>query len=51
MQKEYKLGDHIMGMSASQARLLSLTSRLHDLEAQAQGLQYTKLDLVNLKQK
>lgn len=40
-----------MGMSASQARLLSLTSRMHDLEAQAQGIQYSKLDLVNLKQK
>ncbi len=38
-----------MGMSASQARLLSLTSRMHDLEFQAQGLQYSKLDLVNLK--
>ncbi|GEM_PF-4048263 len=38
-----------MGMSASQARLLSLTSRMHDLEYQAQGLQYSKLDLVNLK--
>ena len=39
-----------MGMSASQARLLSLTARMHDLEFQAQGLQYTKLDLVNSKQ-
>ena len=38
-----------MGMSASQARLLSLTSRMHDLEFQAQGLQYSKLDLVDLK--
>ena len=38
-----------MGMSASQARLLSLTARMHDLEFQAQGLQYSKLDLVNLK--
>jgi len=38
-----------MGMSASQARLLSLTSRMHDLEAQAQSIQYSKLDLVNSK--
>ncbi len=38
-----------MGMSASQARLLSLTARMHDLEFQAQGLQYSKLDLVNSK--
>ena len=38
-----------MGMSASQARLLSLTSRMHDLEYQAQGLQYSKLDLANEK--
>lgn len=38
-----------MGMSASQARLLSLTARMHDLEFQAQGLQYSKLDLVDLK--
>ena len=38
-----------MGMSASQARLLSLTSRMHDLEFQAQALQYAKLDLVNSK--
>ena len=39
-----------MGMSASQARLLSLTARMHDIEFQAQGLQYAKLDLVNSKQ-
>ena len=38
-----------MGMSASQARLLSLTSRIHDLEYQAQTLQYSKLDLSDLK--
>lgn len=44
------IGDYIMGMSASQARLLSLTSRMHDLEFQAQGIQYSKLDLVNTKQ-
>ncbi|MCR5265575.1 MAG: hypothetical protein K6E29_03165 [Cyanobacteria bacterium RUI128] len=39
-----------MGMSASQARLLSLTARMHDLEFQAQGIQYSKLDLVDSKQ-
>jgi hypothetical protein len=39
-----------MGMSASQARLLSLTARMHDLEFQAQSIQYSKLDLVNTKQ-
>ena len=49
MQKGIKQGDHIMGMSASQARLLSLTARMHDIEFQAQGLQYSKLDLVDLK--
>lgn len=38
-----------MGMSASQARLLSLTARMHDMEFQAQALQYTKLDLANSK--
>lgn len=38
-----------MGMSASQARLLSLTARMHDLEFEAQGIQYSKLDLVDLK--
>jgi hypothetical protein len=38
-----------MGMSASQARLLSLTSRMHDLEYQAQALQYSKLDLSDTK--
>ena len=38
-----------MGMSASQARLLSLTARMHDLEYEAQAIQYSKLDLVDLK--
>ena len=51
MQKEQNLGVQSMGMSASQARLLSLTARIHDLEYQAQGIQYSKLDLVDLKQK
>ena len=38
-----------MGMSASQARLLSLTARMHDMEYQAQTIQYAKLDLVDSK--
>ena len=38
-----------MGMSASQARLLSLTARMHDLEFQAQALDYSKLDLTDSK--
>lgn len=36
-----------MGMSASQVRLLSLTSKMHDLEFQAQAIHYTKLDLAD----
>lgn len=38
-----------MGMSASQARLLSLTSRLHDVEFQAQGVQAQKIALATRK--
>lgn len=34
-----------MGMAASQARLLSITSRLHDAEYKAQNLQNAKLQL------
>lgn len=34
-----------MGMSASQARLLTLTARMHDIEYQAQELENTKLSL------
>lgn len=34
-----------MGMSASQARLLTLTSRIHDVEYQAQSIQNAKLAL------
>ena len=36
-----------MGMSSSQARLLSLTSRQHDVEWRAQKLQAEKLQLAN----
>lgn len=46
MEKEL-IGVKTMGMSASQVRLLSLTSRMHDLEFQAQGIHYTKLDIAN----
>lgn len=38
-----------MGMSASQARLLSLTSRLHDVELKAQNLEAQKIALATQK--
>lgn len=34
-----------MGMAASQARLLCLTARIHDIEFQAQAIQHSKLQL------
>ena len=34
-----------MGMAASQARLLCLTARIHDVEHQAQSIQNAKLQL------
>ena len=34
-----------MGMAASQARLLALTARIHDVEAQAQSIQNAKIQL------
>ena len=34
-----------MGMAASQARLLSITARIHDVEHQAQSIQNAKLAL------
>ena len=34
-----------MGLAASQARLLSLTARIHDVEYQAQMIQSAKLQL------
>ncbi len=36
-----------MGMSASQARFLSITAKIHDLEYQAQTIEYAKLSLTN----
>ena len=36
-----------MGMSSSQARLLTLTSRLHSIEHKAQKLEAEKLRLAN----
>lgn len=38
-----------MGMSASQARLLSLTSRIHDIEFKAQNIESQKLALATQK--
>lgn len=38
-----------MGMAASQARLLSLTARIHDVEYQAQAIQNQKLQLATLE--
>ena len=36
-----------MGMSSSQARLLSLTGRMHDIEYKAQKLEAQKLQMAN----
>ena len=36
-----------MGMSSSQARLLCLTAKMHDLEYQAQSIQHAKVQLAN----
>ena len=36
-----------MGMAASQARLLSITARIHDVEYQAQSIQNAKIQLAN----
>ena len=38
-----------MGMAASQARLLSITARIHDVELQAQQIQSKKLQLATLE--
>lgn len=46
-EKEKEL--RLMGMSGSQARLLSLTSRMHDVELKAQILQNKKLSLATQK--
>ena len=34
-----------MGMAASQARLLTITARMHDIEYQAQSIQNAKIEL------
>ena len=39
-----------MGLSASQARLLSLTARMHDIEYKAQNLEAQKLQMANESQ-
>ena len=36
-----------MGLAASQARLLSLTARMHDIEYKAQKLEAQKLQMAN----
>ena len=36
-----------MGMAASQARLLTITARMHDVEYQAQSIQSAKIQLAN----
>ena len=36
-----------MGLSSSQARLLSLTGRMHDIEYKAQHLEAQKLQMAN----
>ena len=36
-----------MGLAASQARLLNLTSRMHDIEYKAQKLEAQKLQMAN----
>ena len=36
-----------MGLSASQARLLNLTARMHDIEYKAQNLEAQKLQMAN----
>lgn len=38
-----------MGMAASQARLLTLTSRLHDVEYKAQNIESQKIALATQK--
>lgn len=40
-----------MGMAASQARLLCITARIHDVEHQAQSIQNAKMQLSNLSDK
>lgn len=40
-----------MGLAASQARLLSLTARMHDIEYKAQKLEAQKLQMANQSQK
>ena len=39
-----------MGLAASQARLLSLTARMHDIEYKAQKLEAQKLQMANKSQ-
>lgn len=45
MSKGQTKGRYIMGMASSQARLLTLTARMHDVEYQAQSIQNAKISL------
>jgi len=36
-----------MGLASSQARLLNLTARMHDIEYKAQNLEAQKLQMAN----
>ena len=45
MAKGQPKGQTTMGMAASQARLLTITARIHDVEYQAQSIQNAKLQL------
>lgn len=47
MLRKFLIRKSTMGMSSSQARLLSLTARQHDVEWRAQRLQADKLQLAN----
>lgn len=47
--KKYKGQHTTMGMAASQARLLTLTSRLHDIEYKAQNIESQKIALATQK--
>ena len=45
MSKGQQKGQLEMGMAASQARLLTITARMHDIEYQAQSIQNAKIEL------
>lgn len=47
MSKGQQQGNRNMGMAASQARLLTITARMHDVEYEAQSIQNAKIQLAN----